>query len=194
MEPNEPLTPEEKEDLKSQIKETPKDKRTPKKLRWPFKKKSGLSQAIKKPEMINVLYLNQKLGIEVMQTKLYGGNFFVIRDKVYRFRANRIWHYGKFSFVVAREFDRELVGMEDYDEIINLGSQRTPLNDPVLIKAIIQAKLAEKKPAAAMSWIWIVLAVVVGIVAVSFFIKGKPAAPVEAAATTPTGTMATPVS
>ena len=105
-----PITEQEKEKLKVEYKKAdPKDK-AHKKIKWPFKGWPKVKKAEQKPDQINVIYLNQKLGIEILQTKIYGGNFLVIREKVYRFAASKVWRYKNFSFCVAKEWDRELVG------------------------------------------------------------------------------------
>jgi hypothetical protein len=168
---DQPITSEEKAKLKEQYSQvSPKDKK-PKGIKWPFKNWGKVKAAEKKPDQINVIYLNQKLGIEILQTKIYGGNFLVIREKVYRFAASKVWRYKNFSFCVAKEWDRELVGREDYEEVVSQGSVRSPLNDPVLIKALIQAKLAEKKQAQ-MSWIiWVILGII-GAAAAYFIFAG----------------------
>ena len=155
-----PLTVEEKTRLREAFnKAKPEEKKT-KKLNWPFKNWMKIKKAEQKPDQINVIYLNQKLGIEILQTKIYGGNFLVVREKVYRFAASKVWRYKNFSFCVAKEWDRELVGREDYESIVGQGSVRSPLNDPVLIKALIQAKLAEKKQVQANWILWVIIGVI----------------------------------
>jgi len=172
---DQPITPVEKAKLKEDYKKAdPKDKKL-RKIKWPFKGWNKVKQAEKKPDQINVIYLNQKLGIEIIQTKIYGGNFLVIREKVYRFAASKVWRYKNFSFCVAKEWDRELVGREDYEEVVSQGSVRSPLNDPVLIKALIQAKLAEKKQVQANWVIWVIIGIVVVAGAFLLFGGGKPA-------------------
>lgn len=155
-----PITTEEKTKLKQDYSKAKPDDKKIKKLQWPFKGWQKVKKAEAKSDQINVIYLNQKLGIEIIQTKIYGGNFLVIREKVYRFAASKVWRYKNFSFCVAKEWDRELVGREDYEEIVSQGSVRSPLNDPVLIKALIQAKLAEKKQVQANWVLWVIIGVV----------------------------------
>ena len=119
-----PITETEKAKLKDDYKKVPVEQRKPKHLKWPFKGWAKAKKAEAKPDQINVIYLNQKLGIEILQTKIYGGNFLVIREKVYRFAASKVWRYKNFSFCVAKEWDRELVGREDYEQVVSQGSVR----------------------------------------------------------------------
>ena len=157
----EQITAEEKAKFKEEYKKlNPSEKKT-KKIKWPFKGFNKVKKAEAKSDQINVIYLNQKLGIEIIQTKIHGGNFLVIREKVYRFAASKVWRYKNFSFCVAKEWDRELVGREDYEEVVSQGSVRSPLNDPVLIKALVQAKLAEKKQVQTNWLIWVIIGIVV---------------------------------
>jgi len=180
----EPLTSEEKIKLKESIGKAKPEEKITRKLKWPFKNWTKVKKAEAKPDQINVIYLNQKLGIEILQTKIYGGNFLVVREKVYRFAASKVWRYKNFSFCVAKEWDRELVGREDYEAVVSQGSVRSPLNDPVLIKALIQAKLAEKKQVQ-MNWIiWVILGVI-GLAA-AFFIFGGGGGTVDTGVATPT--------
>jgi len=191
-----PLTIEEKAKIRKDFDNAKPEDRKGKRLKWPFGSWGKVKAAEMKPDQLNVIYLNQKLGIEILQTKIYGGNFLVIREKVYRFAASKVWRYKNYSFVVAKEWDRELVGREDYEAVVSQGAVRTPLNDPVLIKALIQAKLGEKK-AMPMNWIWIVALVIGLLVGASFLFKGggAPADTTGTGATdipTPTQTASVP--
>lgn len=110
-----------------------------------------MKKSLKKNGEILVFLINLKKQIEgPILTKIYGGNFLVIRNRVYRFNPDRVLSFGKYKSVIAREFDRELVGIDDYQEVVmtdfnsaNPGS-RVNIDDPVLIKALIQAKLGER--------------------------------------------------
>lgn len=142
-------------------------------------KRNLMNKSIKKPEMIVVFLLNQKREIEgPILTKIYGGNFLVIRNRIYRFNPNRVFTMGKYKVVVAREFDRELIGIDDYDKLVkeDFASQtpgsRVNIDDPVLIKAVIAAHLSEKAPKTSSKWIIIVL-VILGIIVGFFFLTGK---------------------
>jgi hypothetical protein len=112
-------------------------------------------------------------------TKIYGGNFLVIRNHVYRFNPDRVFSFSKYKAVIAREFDRELVGIDDYEELVikdfaskNPGG-RVNIDDPVLIKALIAAKLSEK-PAMGGSAKWIIIALVaLGLIVGFFLLTGK---------------------
>jgi len=116
-----------------------------------FGKRALMKKSLKKNDEILVFLLNLKKQIEgPILTKIYGGNFLVIRNRVYRFNPDRVFSFGKYKSVIAREFDRELVGIDDYQEVVmkdfasaNPGA-RVNIDDPVLIKALIQAKLGEK--------------------------------------------------
>ncbi len=142
--------------------------------------KSKMKQSLKKPDEILVFLLNLKKNIEgPILTKIYGGNFLVIRNHVYRFNPDRVLTFGKYKAIIAREFDRELVGVDDYQSLVaqdfssNNPGGRVNIDDPVLIKALIQAKLTEK-PVMSMGgkWIWIVIIAVAAIVGF-FLITGK---------------------
>jgi hypothetical protein len=143
-------------------------------------KKRQMNQSMKKPDHILVFLLNLKKQIEgPLLVKIYGGNFMVIRNHVYRFNPERVFSFAKYKAVIAREFDRELVGIEDYKDVVlkdylsaNPGA-RINIDDPVLIKALIQAKLSEKpKVAGGMKWIIIAL-IVVGVIVGFFLITAK---------------------
>jgi len=170
------MTVEEKAKLRKDYSNAKPEDKKMRKLKWPFKGWQKVKKSEAKPDQINVIYLNQKLGIEILQVKIYGGNFLVVREKVYRFAASKVWRYKNFSFCVAKEWDRELVGREDYEAVVSQGSVRSPLNDPVLIKALILAKLAEKK-SVPMNWIWIVVLVIGLLVGASFLFKGGGTTP-----------------
>ena len=138
-----------------------------------FNKRAIMRKSLKKSDEILVFLLNLKKQIEgPILTKVYGGNFLVIRHRVYRFNPDRVFSFGKYKSVIAREFDRELVGIDDYQEMVmkdftsaNPGS-RVNIDDPVLIKALIQAKLGEK----AKTNIGGTKAVVIGIILVAVVI------------------------
>ena len=161
--------------------EANKDKK-PKKWESFFKwgQKSKMKASLKKPDEIIVFLLNLKKNIEgPILTKIYGGNFLVIRNHVYRFNPDRVFTFGKYKAIIAREFDRELVGVDDYQELVtkdfmsNNPGGRVNIDDPVLIKALIQAKLAEKQTTPMGSkWIWIVL-ILVGAIVGFFLLTGK---------------------
>jgi hypothetical protein len=172
-----PLTEAEKSQFKEAFAKTKPEEKITRKLKWPFKAWGKVKKAEKKPDQINVIYLNQKLGIEILQTKIYGGNFLVVREKVYRFAASAVWRYKNYSFVIAKEWDRNLVGRSDYDAVVSQGSRRSPMNDPVLIKALIQAKLAEKKQISTNWIIWVILGII-GLAA-AFFIFGGGGNPAD---------------
>jgi len=168
-------------------KEYMEDKNNPKKKKTPkfnsfFKGKRGImNKSLKSNNEILVFLLNLKKNIEgPILTKIYGGNFLVIRNHVYRYNPDRVFSFGKYKAVIAREFDRELVGIDDYEELVvrdfmskNPGG-RVNIDDPVLIKALIAAKLSEK-PVTAMGgkWIWIALIAVAAIVAFFALTGGK---------------------
>ena len=123
-----------------------------------------------------VFLLNLRKQIEgPIVTKIYGGNFLVIRNHVYRFNQDRIFSFGKFKAVIAREFDRELVGIDDYKELVtkdfasNNPGGRVNIDDPVLIKALIAAKLTEKPVVDTSKIKWIVGGIAV-VAIVLFFI------------------------
>jgi hypothetical protein len=159
------------------------EKKKPFKLPW---KKRRVMAKSKKPDQILVFLLNLKKQIEgPILTKIYGGNFLVIRNHVYRYNPDRVLSFGKFKSVIAREYDRELVGVDDYQELMYKDfiskhpGDRINIQDPVLIKALIQARLGEKQPMkASMKWIIIAL-VILGIIIGFFYIANKnKAAPV----------------
>jgi hypothetical protein len=158
-----------------------------------MKKRQAFNKSMKKPELICVFLLNLKKQIEgPILTKIYGGNFLVIRNRVYRFNPDRVFTFGKYKSVIAREFDRELVGIDDYQDVViqdylskNPGA-RINVDDPVLIKALIQARLAEK-PVMKGKWTWvIVILAIVGLIAGFFLLTGKKKTP-AVTPITPTG-------
>jgi len=157
-----------------------------------FAKRGIMKKSLKKPDEILVFLLNLKKTIEgPLLTKIYGGNFLVIRNRVYRYNPDRVFNFGKYKAVIAREFDRELVGIDDYQEIVlrdfmskNPGA-RVNIDDPVLIKALIQARLGERpKIAGAGKWVIVVL-VVVGLIVGFLFLTGSGGVGGAAGATTP---------
>jgi hypothetical protein len=145
-----------------------------------FTKRGIMNKSLKKSDEVLVFLLNLKKIIEgPILTKIYGGNFLVIRNRVYRFNPDRVFSFGKYKAVIAREFDRELVGIDDYQELVmrdfiskNPGG-RVNIDDPVLIKALIQAKLGEK-PQIGSAGKWIIIAlVIVGLIVGFFMLTGK---------------------
>lgn len=141
----EPVTREEFEQLKKEMRKFSKQERKPKKVPTNFKMRMAQNRSLKAPEQVLMFYLNQKGEIEgPFLTKIYGGNFLVHRNQVFRFKPSKVWRWGRYRAVLARAFDRELVGMEDYEKIFAKGSQRSTINDPVQIKAVIGAYTAQK--------------------------------------------------
>jgi len=179
-----------KEEIEKEKQLQDKDKKKSKPFRWPWAKRQVMNRSLKKPDQILVFLLNLKRQIEgPILTKIYGGNFLVIRNHVYRFNPDKVLSFGKYKSVIAREFDRELVGVDDYQELVlqdwtsrNPGA-RVNIDDPVLIKALIQAKLAEKPTLGGGKW-WIIALVIVGVIAAFFLFTGKKT-PVPTPAPTP---------
>lgn len=144
-----------------------------KSFKWPWKKRRAMKKSLKKPEEILAFVISLKRNFEgPILTKIYGGNFLVIRHRVYRFNPDRVYTMGKYKVVIAREYDRELVGIEDYLEVISEGGNRTNLNDPILIKAVLQAHLSEKQAIAKSKWIVIAL-IAVGVIVGFFLLTGN---------------------
>lgn len=140
-------------------------------------KRGLMKRSLKTNDQILVFLLNLKKQIEgPILTKIYGGNFLVIRNRVYRFNPDRVFSFGKYKSVIAREFDRELVGVDDYQDVVmqdfasqNPGS-RVNIDDPVLIKALIQAKLGEGDKKKSIGGVKaIVIGVIVVAVVIGFF-------------------------
>lgn len=156
------LTKEEFEALKKDMaKVSPEERKgKPLKQKWMEKFKINRNAAkAKGPEKIAVFLINQKGQLEgPFATQIYGGGFIVIRSMVYRYNPKRVITWGKHKVVIIRYFDRDLVKTtEDYEEVIAEGDDRTPLNDPVLIKALLNAKLAEKPQQNMSNAIWWIL-------------------------------------
>jgi hypothetical protein len=174
---------------KAYLEDKNKPKQKPFAKFFPSKKKSAMKKSLKKPDQILVFLLNLKKQIEgPILVKIYGGNFMVIRNHVYRFNPDRVFSFSKYKAVIAREFDRELVGIDDYKELVmqdfisNNPGKRVNIDDPVLIKALIQARLSEKpKTPGGMKWIIIVLAVI-GLIVGFFLLTSKK----KVTTTTPT--------
>lgn len=146
-----------------------------------FGKRGEMNKSTKKSDLVLVFLLNLKKQIEgPIVTKIYGGNFMVIRNHVYRFNPDRVLSFGKFKAVIAREFDRELVGIDDYEDLVlqdfssgNPGG-RVNIDDPVLIKALIAARLTEKPQATIGASKGIIIALVlIGLVVGFFLISSK---------------------
>ena len=142
-----------------------------------MKQRGAMKRSLKKADEVLVFLLNLKKTIEgPILTQVYGGNFLVIRNRVYRFNPDRIFSFGKYKAVIAREFDRELVGVDDYQEVVmndfasaNPGS-RVNIDDPVLIKALIQARLGEKPKQSIGSTKAIVIGIIIVAVVIGFFV------------------------
>jgi len=157
-----------------------------------FGKRQAMNKSLKKSDEFLVFLLNLKKQIEgPMLVKIYGGNFFVIRNHVYRFNPDRIFSFGKYKAGIAREFDREMVGIDDYEELVrqdflskNPGG-RVNIDDPVLIKALIAAKLSEKPVSTISMGKWIVIGLVVLGVIVGFFMLTGNKTPAPTPPTTP---------
>jgi len=180
-----------KEEYENSKDESPGKKPEKKKKFFKFGKIQQMNKTLKNPGEILVFLLNLKKQIEgPIVTKIYGGNFLVIRNHVYRFNPDRVFSFGKYKAVIAREFDRELVGIDDYERLVrddfaskNAGG-RVNIDDPVLIKALIAAKLTEK-PKQAMNSKWIIIGLAIVGLIVGFFILTKPKA--TAPTVSPTG-------
>lgn len=183
------ITPEQLEVVKKeyageQLNPTKIDKR--KIFKWPFKQKSAMKKVAKKPDEITVFLLNSKRQIEVIGTKLYSGNFLVIRHRVYSFDPSRVFTMAKYKVIVLRDYDRMPVGVDDYAELqlrdftSNNPGGRFNVDDPVLIKAIIQAHLSEKPTALKGNKIWIVVVVVIAIIIGFLWMSNSAKAPVVA--------------
>jgi hypothetical protein len=152
-----------------------------------FGKRQAMNKSLKKSDEILIFLLNLKKQIEgPVLVKIYGGNFFVIRNHVYRFNPDKVFSFGKYKAGISREFDREMVGIDDYEDLVmkdftskNPGG-RVNIDDPVLIKALIAAKLSEKPVSTIGMAKWIIIALVVIGVIVGFFLltgnKSTPAA------------------
>ena len=156
------------------------------KLTW--KQRSVLNKSRKKKDQIIAFVLSQKQSVEIVSTKIYGGNFLVINNHVYRYNPSRVHTMGKWKVVIAREGDRELYSHEGFDKMVHEDrvsenpGKRVNVDDPVLIKAIIQARLGEKAKLAGGKMIWIVVIVAVLIV-VAFFVFGGGGDPAPAVQT-----------
>lgn len=148
-------------------------------------KRSEMNKSLKKPDLILVFLLNLKRQIEgPIMTKIYGGNFIVIRNHVYKFNPTRVFNFGKYKAVIAREFDRELVGVDDYENLViedylsEHPGARINTDDPVLIKAVIMAHLSEKQKAAGGIGKWIIIVlIVIGVIAGFFLLTGNKQTP-----------------
>lgn len=173
------ITKEEYAKIKEELaKEQSEPMKKPFKFKWPWAKRSAMNKSVKKNDEILAFILNLKHGFEgPILTKIYGGNFLVIRNRVYRYNPGRVFTMGKYKVVLAREFDRELIGIEDYDNLIakDEDGNRVNINDPILIKAVLNAHLSEKPAMAASKWIWIAL-IAVSVIVGFFLLTGKKSA------------------
>lgn len=181
--PKNPPSREEYERIKAEyMKDKNNPEEQPKQKKWnqyfKFGKKAQMNKSLRKPDLILVFLLNLKKQIEgPILTKIYGGNFLVVRNHVYRFNPDRVFSFAKYKAVIAKEYDRELVGVDDYQELLvkdftskNPGA-RINIDDPVLIKALIQARLGEKTPTGGNKWVFIILAVI-GVAVGAFLLFG----------------------
>jgi hypothetical protein len=145
-----------------------------------FSKRGVMNKSLKSPNEILAFVLSLKKTIEgPVLTKIYGGNFLVIKNRVYRFNPDRVFSFGKYKAVIVREFDRELVGIDDYQELVlkdylsrNPGA-RVNIDDPVLIKALIQAKLGERPQMGSPGKMIVIGLIVLGLVIGFFWLTGK---------------------
>ena len=182
------ITREEYEKVKQEYNE---DKANPKKEKkknyFKWGKRQAMNKSMKKPDLILVFLLNLKKQIEgPFTSKIFGGNFLVIRNHVYRFNPDRVFSFLKYKAVIAREFDRQLVGIDDYNDLVtedylsNNPGKRINIDDPVLIKAVIAAHLSEKqKQGGSAKWIIIALVVLGLIIGAFFLFGGKKSTPVK---------------
>jgi len=170
--------------IKQQIREDKlKDKTAKKKpFKWPFSRKQAMNKSLKKPDTILVFVANLRRDLEgPLLCKIYGGNFFVIRNHVYRFNPDRVLTLmNKFKVGVVREGLREMIDLTgNYNnELCEDWTSKNPgakvnIDDPVLIKALIQAKLAEKPQVQMGGKWWIIALVLVGLIAGFFLLTGK---------------------
>lgn len=183
------ISKEEYEEIKKEYEEDKLKKEKKKKVSFnsffKFGKRQAMNKSLKKNDEILVFLLNLKKQIEgPILTRIYGGNFLVIRNRVYRFNPDRVFTFSKYKAVIAREYDRELVGVDDYEELVvqdfeskNPGG-RVNINDPILIKALIAAKLSEKPERKISMGTWIIIAlVVIGLIVGFFALSGKKSTP-----------------
>jgi len=136
------------------------------KFKMKGKAKRAMAKSLKKKDEILVFYMNLRRELEgPFLSKIYGGNFLVIKNHVYRFNPKRVLRWGnKYPVVIVRAWDRDFVGCDDYEEIMESGDEKSTINDPVLIKAVIAARLAEGKARKGNVIIWVIvgIAIVVG--------------------------------
>jgi len=133
-----------------------------------FTRRMEMNKSIKKPDTVLIFLLNLKKQIEgPLLVKIYGGNFFVIRSHVYRFNPDKVFSFGKYKAGIAKEYDREMVGIDDYEDLVkkdfasaNPGG-RVNIDDPVLIKALIAARLSEKPKTTITPGKWIFIGIVI---------------------------------
>lgn len=149
-----------------------------KKFKMKGKVKKAMVKSLKKKDEILVFYMNLRRELEgPFLSKIYGGNFLVIKNHVYRFNPKRVLRWrNKYSAVIVRAWDRDFVGCDDYDEIMKSGDQKSTINDPVLIKAVIAAKLAEGKAKKGNIALWIIIGIAI-IIGVSIIFGKKTPAP-----------------
>jgi hypothetical protein len=144
------------------------------------KKMRNMNKSLKQKDMILAFVLNRKKEFEgPILTKLYGGNFLVIRNQVYRYNPDAVLSFGKYKIVLVLEGKRDLLNpygdlakeiVEDY--LSKNPGTKINVDDPVLIKAIILAKLTEKQGMKGSKWIWIIL-IIVGVIVGFFLLTSK---------------------
>lgn len=164
------ITPEQQVKLKADMEAEKVNPTKLKVFKWPWNKKSKMNKTTKQSDQIIVFMITSKKTLDIKTTKIFSGNFFVINNRVYEFDPSTVLSMGKYKLVVARDYDRKCVSVNDYQELLlkdfasNNPGNRVNVNDPVLIKALIQARLDERKPIGGNK-IWIIVVVIIAIIA-----------------------------
>ena len=119
-----------------------------------------------------VAFLNQKGILETPRyMKVHPGNILIHKNKAYKYDPSGrvvIQMKGFPQITIIREIDRYPFNNKDYSKL--RGTESSPENDPILLKLLLQAKVAEMKKAMNKMALLIVGVILVGVI-IWFFAK-----------------------
>ena len=138
-----------------------------------------VNSGMKAGDSIVTQYLTQKGEIKFKTQKIISGNIIVVNNKAHSINPKHLWRCGKQTWYIHREIDRNPVSNEDYEEVKARGDDTD--SDVVLIKAVLGAMMKPKTEIKKGWIIWIVVAVVVGVVGFILLKGGGTTPPVETA-------------
>ncbi len=136
------------------------EKLKPFKLPWNIRSKL---KNLHKSNSVMVLLLRTDRTVQPMVAKIENGLIYV-NEKWHNCATDFIYLWlGKSPMIVLPEWDLNPIGTKDYYDAIKEG--RNVEAQTVIIRAIEQAQIEEKKKLSGMMWIWIIIgAIIVGYV------------------------------